>query len=333
VKKLAVLRFVHLALIFILVAAMVGPLVLVPQNAAAQPGFNFSPKSGPPGTNVTVTVSEAPSGEKLTVEGNGKALCSFKTNNNGKGECTFIVPKGSGSISLELTGPKVGHSDIGTFNITQSNNGQKGGNNRKNNSPAFRDALWCGLSLVKAGTKGLGGVPEGLLNSAVGCRKVIPGTPPLSPGEERTIRRVGCASSAVKLGLGIAALTGVETVGVGALLGLGIGTTQLTICGITEAEEAAKEYLREHGLDPDNITPVEDLGPLPSGPSSLPTSVVPNAGFTAQPAVQNIQTVEEIRTTVEQQVSAPSVDSIQEQQTEIRADVCASLPAGAGGCP
>jgi hypothetical protein len=138
VKKSARLSFVHVVMIFAVVAAM----IVFPQDAAAQPGFNFSPKSGPPGTKVEVTVTGAPSGESLTVEGNGQALCSFTIGNNGAGGCAFTVPKGSGNISLTITGPNVGRADIGTFKVTDSKKGdnkkdnKKGGNNKKgeNNS-------------------------------------------------------------------------------------------------------------------------------------------------------------------------------------------------------
>lgn len=337
-------------LAFTLALALLGPMAFSPQVLAA-PQFDFLPKSGPVGTKVKLDVAGAPSGEDLTVEGKGKGfngkLCSITTDNHGVGGCSFNVPKVSGNLTLSVSGPHVSHSDIGTFKVTGSEGGgggndhngnNHGGNtNRSNNSPSIDDTVGCGLDLTKLGTsftrvsfpKGKVGVLAGLTSAVLGCRKFNSQGRTLSPQVDQLITNLGCVGNAVEIGAGLTA----ETAGTAALLGLTATAIQLGFCANEKLDEAEMAYLRAHGLLPNNV-PVEDLGPLPPGPIALPAAEAPDAGSATQPAAQNIQAAEDIRTAVEDRVDVPSAASVRDQQTDIRSQVCVNVPAnGAGGCP
>jgi hypothetical protein len=356
VRKHARLRFIHLALIFTVMAAMIGPMVFVPQGAAAKAAFNFSPKEGPPGTKVTVTVSGAPSDAKLTVEGNGKSLCNINVGKNGKGNCTFSAPKGSGSVKLVITGDKVGHSDIGTFNVTESNDG---GNNGGNNRPDANGLLGCTIGVLKgAATSGAAkarlGVVEGAAGALLGCRGLTPQGQNLTPQEEALIKNLSCgfdtlglvpatASAASAAALPVSAGLGARLFPIAGALLTG---AQVGLCIAEKIDEAATaDLIRRSGFNPHTIPTAEELGI----PANTPLSTVPQQSTTVQPIPQNVPTVEDIQVEVRQgaptfgdvlesvnsRTSAPSATMVQNQQSNIRTNqVCPNAPAnGAGGCP
>lgn len=298
----------HLTIVLAVLIALVGTALTSPQTALAAK-FNFSPKSGPPGTKVTVTVSGAPSGEDLTVTGNGNGLCSIKINNSGDGSCTFSAPKGSGNLTLTITGPNVGSADIGTFKITKDNNGggghggnshNGGGNNKgngKNNgggngNGGDKSGNGNGIKRISEAVVGecgravsintlqllydKGGAAKSVPGSIVSCRNYIPGNVPVGPDTEELLENLSCVGDLVTVigaGGSLAALSTISVAAVGGPIVVGaLGTQGILYCVPKIMHREFCQQAQALGARCDDLSePIKNLGPLPSGPVALPS--------------------------------------------------------------
>lgn len=352
------LRVVYLVVALALVVGAGGGVALLPQTAKAKPGYNFSPRSGPPGTKVKVTVSGAPAGAKLTVTGDGSALCSITVNNKGDGSCTFSAPKGSGSMKLTITGDKVdpGGTSIGTFKITKDNNGNGGGggNNKKGNNnkgknnndnnntgrgsrlhpipppPNIRVQKACDTAKCKEltnnaiqGAKIINCIDSGTNPfplTGLGCRDLLPGGSPLPEEEERALKTAECL---------------LDIAGAWSLPGL-------LLLGISGCGDLIS---RQTPIPP----PPLEVAPSFPMPDCMPSQIGTVTDCAENPIQQRITTPEvpfdldstapvppsfdDVLNSIDSPTSDPSASMVQDRQGAIRGNVCAQLPAGTGGCP
>lgn len=340
-------RVIQLMLTLAVMAAVAGLGVLMPQNAAAEPAFDFKPKSGPSGTKVKLTATGLNPNEELTLEGNGKALCSFTSSNNGKGGCTFKV-KGSKDLKLTLTGSNVSRSDVGTFTVTKDDKDREGGNNGGNGGGSDRGGS-------RGGDRGDPGIADRILHpfgrcaddpdrcrrfadDAENARRVascLLDTPLFAgcrlPGDDTPPDPVGSALQCLQAQLLLVAnpLVGFPSLLLGACGENPIDTSRLPDPPLTNAADpgcafgqpasATPECLGGASPDTGNLTPVN----IPAEPGPDNPSVSPD----------DLPTFGDILDSLNTPSSAPSASLVQEQHDEIRAGVCANVPAGPGGCP
>lgn len=354
-----------LMLAIILAAGVAVPSILWPANASAAAGFNFSPKSGPPGTKVTVSVTGAPAGESLTVEGNGAALCGIKVGGNGSGECTFTVPKNSGNISLKITGDKVGSSDIGTFKVTNDKDKDDKDNNKNNDKDKGKknNGNNGGNSHNRKGDNNKGaGSGRGFDPNAIG-RNLLDrlGVPPAREfGEEtdRARRALLCAVDAVEgaplgcdlgggpvntnlLDASASCVSGVLTTGklggvYGVLIGLGLGVCDFPYVGPPPPEPPLTSPSQPNcAFGQPDAASIECLGELsPPDGNLTPTGPQPATNSLLElPEIQFVPpTFDDILGSLNSPSAAPSATLVQEKHDDIWTGVCSSLPFIAGGC-
>ncbi len=351
------------ALLVTLIVSAISPV-----HDAAAANYNFSPKNGPPGTSVHVTVSGTPAKADLTVHGKASGfdadLCSFTTDNNGKGGCSFKVPHVSGTLSLTLTGPKVGSSDIGPFDVTNSgggsgggggghgsnshhrngggNNNQGGANSKHGNggsqSPPLisREKASCLLSVG-------GGFIEAVHSPLTATGQAFLGCVPRSqnPALGATLDVIRCGTTATAIPLGVIGLIAAAPEEAGgalltagqaaALAKLGLAIGDVALGGLETCDRIAM------GLAPEEVrnfhsAPAENLGITPNTP--LHVDQLPAADTVNQTNTSTNQAVQEIRASVQDRIDIPSSASVRDQQGNIRSQVCAKVPSnGAGGCP
>jgi hypothetical protein len=342
------LKIIRSVLMFVVIAALLGPAILPQPTLAAEPEFNFSPKAGPPGTKVTVTASNLPPNEQIVVKGDGKTLCSFTSGSNGKGTCSFKVPKGR-SFSIILTGPNVSRSEIGTFKVTNGGGDKKGsGGGHGGRSNGQR-----GDNGGNSRQGGHGGVLDRVLHPAGHCaddpeacrrfadeaenaRRVgdclVGGVPFFGchlPGDETPPDPIASSLDCLSTGLSLL----VNPLALGALLlgacDIPVDTGPLAAPPLTDPSDADCAFGQPSASSPACLGPT-----TPSGGNLTQVSPQPELGPDA-PSVssEDYPTFGDILDQFGANTSEPSASMVQDQQNEIRGEVCASVPTGAGGCP
>ena len=344
VNKRFGLSVIRMLLAVSVAIAVLLPSFAAPAGVAAEPAFQRKPSSGPPGTKVKVTVTGVPPGEELTVEADGKPVCSFVSGNSGKGGCTFKAPKGSKKVTITIKGPNVGQADLAPFTVTKDDkdnggNDSGGGNNGGNRGgkrggagdrglvpipappnirvPRSNCDARCQyqLRLAERGVKEINCVTFGVND----CLELIFGTNPLPAGAQRAIESVQCTIEIAS-----------------AIITFGADTPLLAISGCgdlisrqTPLPQPPLEVAPELPLDecfPAQVGTVTDCAESPRfEPASVP--------FDLPEQVEAPPTFGDILDSLDSVPAAPSASLVQEQQDEIRAGVCANVPAGAGGCP
>lgn len=360
------LNIVHLVLMVAVLAAIPGPMFSDHQQAAEAQGqglkWKLSKGSGPAGKTITAFSQGGgwEEGSTVVVEGRIKGskktltLCQTEVKDNGQWSCKITIPKSAdGKVSITVSGSQIISATTQVFNVTEDDKGgnDKGGsdNNRRGNGgrennlvpipppPAIQgpaqecDSQPGGCEEV-ARKINLGRLIFLCLtdpNTILGCRALInqwDRTTALPPDAEMVLTQLECVNQITDLKSGRK---------VSLLL-------ELIRLGLTDCQ--ALLPLRDTPLP----QPPLEIAPSIPLPECIPgqTGVViecaenPSEQFRPEPlpvvppvAPEDLPTFGNVLDSLESPPAAPSASLVQEQHDEIRAGVCANVPAGAGGCP